>query len=216
VSDLLARIRGALGVTGRDSERRQRVAERLAAPPNAAAPARREKDRDALMGEFRERLLAQHASTETVADWPDAPARIAAYLAERGMGERAVIAPSLSGLDWSPLSVDARPPEAQDPVGISRAALGVAETGSLVLASLAEEPTSLAFVTATHIALVGADEIVGPLEAVWAYQRRAFSHGPPRTLTLVAGPSRTADIEQTMVFGAHGPERLHVVIVEGA
>ena len=101
----------------------------------------------------------------------------------------------------------------QDRVGIAIADLGIAETGSLVFFSAPGAPITLAFVPETHIVLVPADRIKGPLEAAWDYQRAHFPDLPPRSVTLVSGPSRTADIEQTIELGAHGPKRLHVIIV---
>ena len=86
-----------------------------------------------------------------------------------------------------------------------------AETGTLLLVSGAERPTTLNFLPDTHVVVLHRHQIVGPYEAAWD---RLRAEGPmPRTVNFVSGPSRTADIEQTIVMGAHGPRRLHVIIV---
>src|SRR5260370_1008553 len=62
--------------------------------------------------------------------------------------------------------------------------------------------------------LVGADDIAGDYEALWRKLRERFGAGAmPRTVNWITGPSRSADIEQTLILGAHGPQRLHVMVV---
>ncbi len=60
---------------------------------------------------------------------------------------------------------------------------------------------------------MGRGQIVRHLEDLWA-QLRARLDGMPRAVSLITGPSKTADVEQTMQYGAHGPRRLHVILVE--
>ena len=61
--------------------------------------------------------------------------------------------------------------------------------------------------------MLRASRIVGPYEDAWDLLRREIG-GMPRNVMLVTGPSRSADIEQTLELGAHGPRRLHVVLIE--
>lgn len=213
MSELLARIRSVLGVKGDDTERRARVEQRLSVPPAPpmAIPADGASE-DGLLDLFCRKLESHHATAALLAARSDVPRSVADWLTAHGLPAKAVIAPALADLDWSPLSVEARAPSASDTVGVSEAALGIAETGSLVLHADAANPLTLAFMPETHIAVVAASAIAGPIEAAWAWQRRAFPDRPPQSLTLVSGPSRTADIEQTMYLGAHGPKRLHVLI----
>ena len=89
------------------------------------------------------------------------------------------------------------------------------ETGSLVLLSGAETPASGALLPQTHIAIVPASRIVAAHEDAFALMR-AERGELPRAVNFVSGPSRTGDIEQTIVLGAHGPYRVHVIIVRGA
>jgi L-lactate dehydrogenase complex protein LldG len=105
--------------------------------------------------------------------------------------------------------------ENEDHSSLTGAFAGVAETGTLVMLSGAGHPTTLNFLPDTHIAVVRADCIVGTYEDVWARLRAEFGHGAmPRTVNWITGPSRTADIEQTLLLGAHGPQRLHILIVD--
>ena len=96
----------------------------------------------------------------------------------------------------------------------SAAAPAAAETGTLVLASGPESPTTLNFLPDTHIAVLLAETIVGAYEATWSAVRAA--DGPlPRVVNWITGPSRTADIEQTLLIGIHGPRRQHIVLIDG-
>ncbi|MEQ1713888.1 MAG: LUD domain-containing protein, partial [Hyphomicrobium sp.] len=100
-------------------------------------------------------------------------------------------------------------------VGVSRAIAGAAETGTLFLASGPENPVTLTFMPATHIVVITANDIVGPYEDAFNIVRRLYGPGlMPRTLNLVSGPSRTADIGGKIVIGAHGPQRLAVIVVK--
>jgi L-lactate dehydrogenase complex protein LldG len=106
------------------------------------------------------------------------------------------------------------PAEASDRASLSRAVAAAAETGTLFLASGPNNPTTLSFLPEAHTILVAATDIVGPYEEAWDRLRTIYGEGRlPRTVNLISGPSRTADIEQTIVRGAHGPKRLHVLIL---
>ena len=88
----------------------------------------------------------------------------------------------------------------------------VAETGTLMLPSAPDRPTTLNLLPDTAIVVLAANRVVGPYEDAWDLLREAG--GMPRNVMLVTGPSRSADIEQTLELGAHGPRRLHIVLVE--
>jgi L-lactate dehydrogenase complex protein LldG len=72
----------------------------------------------------------------------------------------------------------------------------------------------LNFLPECHTVLVAASDIVGSYEEAWDRIRALSGDATlPRSVNLISGPSRTADIEQTIVRGAHGPRRLHVLIL---
>ena len=90
---------------------------------------------------------------------------------------------------------------------------GIAETGTLALVSGPANPTTLNFLPDNHIVVLRKEDVVADYESVFAMLRTAYGKGgAPRTLNFVTGPSRSADIEQTLLLGAHGPRRLHIVI----
>ncbi|MEX0695310.1 MAG: LUD domain-containing protein [Rhodospirillales bacterium] len=130
--------------------------------------------------------------------------------------------PTLTGLEWqakTSLMVEQGRGQGDDGVSVSVAFAGVAETGTLVMTSGPETPTSLNFLPLDHIVVVQGDDIAGNYEAVWERIRaKSVDEGQPgtlpRTVNWITGPSRTADIEQTLLLGAHGPQRLHILIVD--
>lgn len=212
MSDVLAEIRAALGVHGGEPGRRAAVADRLARPPEHPVPARAMRPHAELVADFLARMQANRASVERVASLADTPAAIARWLMAHNLPARLVAAPSLEGLDLAPTGAEFRTPQAQDAVGLSRADFGIAETGTLAIFSGPGDPATLAFVPENHIVLLDAGAVVGSFEAVWRAQRDRFPDLPPRALCFLSGPSRTADIEQTLELGAHGPKRLHVIL----
>ena len=105
--------------------------------------------------------------------------------------------------------------DGSDLVGLSHGLAGISESGTLVLASGPQNPTTLNFLPENHIVVIDAKDIENDHEAVWKRVRRRFGSGKmPRTINMVTGPSRSADIEQRLILGAHGPVRLHIVIVK--
>jgi L-lactate dehydrogenase complex protein LldG len=97
---------------------------------------------------------------------------------------------------------------------VSHAFAAVAETGTLAMTSGADNPTSLNFLPDNHVVVVEASDVAGDYETVWRRLREKFGDGVmPRAVNLITGPSRSADIEQTLILGAHGPRRLHVIVV---
>jgi L-lactate dehydrogenase complex protein LldG len=180
-------------------------------------------------GRVPERLLAfaaeaerANATVEQIASVADVPQHIAAYLARHNLGPAVRVAPIVQrdNVPWSKqplLAADFGPPTGDDAVGVGAAFAGVAETGTLVIPSGPETPTRLNVLPPTHIVILRASRIVGTYEDAWERLRKQQAGGGatlmPRTVNWITGPSRTADIEQTLLLGAHGPQRLHILIV---
>ena len=147
------------------------------------------------------------------------PVALATHLKKQGSGVRVRLAPSVAGLHWASapgLETETGAPEDGDGVGVSRAFAGVAETGTLVLLSGADNPTRLNLLPLVHVVVVAAADIVGAYEDAWRMLRESRAgEAPmmPRTVNWITGPSRTADLEQTLLMGAHGPKELHILIV---
>ncbi|MBM3542344.1 MAG: lactate utilization protein C, partial [Alphaproteobacteria bacterium] len=104
--------------------------------------------------------------------------------------------------------------EDADRIGITAPAFGVAETGTLVLASAPHSPTSPAYLPEAHVAVIRRDAVVATYDDAWA-ALAAHPDFPPRVVAWITGPSRTADIEQTILLGVHGPRLQHIVILDG-
>ena len=139
---------------------------------------------------------------------------VARYLAAHSLPATAVGWPELADCDWERAGVSfaQRPAREDDAVGVTGAYCGVAETGSLVLLSGPRSPLAASLLPETHVVVMPAARLVATLEDVWA-RLREERRDAPRAVHLVSGPSRTADIEQTVTLGAHGPYRVHAVIV---
>jgi len=125
--------------------------------------------------------------------------------------------PRLASVPWESagtLQVRRGPSDGRDLAAVSHAFAGVAETGTLVLTSGADNPTTLNFLPDVHIVVVAASDVAADFETAMARLRERFGAGSmPRAVNLITGPSRSADIEQTLILGAHGPRKLHVILV---
>lgn len=140
---------------------------------------------------------------------------VAGHLERFDLGERIVVAPdpALEGIPWSNrLAVERRAAAGDDRLSVTGAYAGVAETGSLVLLSSPESPTTLNFLPDDHVIVLRESRIVPHIEDVWA-RMRTDKRPMPRTVNFITGPSKTGDVEQTIQEGAHGPRRLHVILV---
>lgn len=145
----------------------------------------------------------------------EVPGIVMAYLHEHGLSLDAVCWPGVSDLDWTRagMKVKAGAASADDLVGITGAYLGIAETGTLMLLSGGETPATVSLLPETHIAILNSIRIVATMEDAWD-RLRAERGTLPRAVNFVSGPSRTADIEQTVTLGAHGPYRVLIVVVK--
>jgi L-lactate dehydrogenase complex protein LldG len=99
-----------------------------------------------------------------------------------------------------------------DVLAITGCFCAIAETGTLVVLAGADTPTASTLLPATHVAVLRADRIVSGMEEAFALVRRERG-ALPRAVNLISGPSRTGDIEQTVVVGAHGPYRVHIIVL---
>jgi L-lactate dehydrogenase complex protein LldG len=216
---VLSRIRAGLGVAGKDRTREATVEERLRAHPRGTIPARALAGREALLELMTAMLAAQGAEVTRAATPEDAVRTIAGDLREHRLPLRLRMGDDLqlAALPWGVAPELERvfgPADGADRASLSRAVVAAAETGTLVLVSGVDNPTTLAFLPETHFILIRTEDVVGSYEEAFDRLRAVYGEGGmPRTVNLISGPSRTADIEQTIVRGAHGPKRLRVVIL---
>ncbi len=218
--DVLATIRRSLGVSGTERPRAQAVADRLAGKPRGVIPARGQLDTLRRTTLFKAMAEKAAATVAVVGDADAVPAEIARFLRDNNLPAtlRRGDDPWLARMPWAntALEVTIGVSAGLDLNAVSHAAGGIAESGTLALVSGPDNPTSLNFLPDNHVVVVGADDIAGDYETVFArIQSGPGSKGMPRSLNLITGPSRSGDIEQALILGAHGPRRLHVVIVAG-
>jgi L-lactate dehydrogenase complex protein LldG len=211
--DILGRVRTQLGrndanaVAGRDVE--------------AWLAARREGPRPTpagdLLARFKAKSEALSTTVDIVAGWSEVPAAVARYLHGQGLPMRAVGWPLVCGHDWAQAGIafEGRSAVDADLVGITGCYCAIAETGTLMLLSGPDTPASVSLLPETHVAVLAASRIVPGMEEAWNLARTELDT-LPRAVNFISGPSRTGDIEQTIVLGAHGPYRVHVVVVPGA
>lgn len=209
--NILARIRSHQGRPGavQDSER-ETVAQYLAVHPPGPRP---QVDAD-VVARFRDRALSLATTLDDIGSVSELPEAAARYLRAHDLQFSAVCWSEFAALDWaaSGLRVAARPAGGDDLVGITGAFCAIAETGTLMMLSGSATPATVSLLPETHVAVVSRSRIVTGMEDAWALLRA--EHGTlPRAVNFISGPSRTADIEQTVTLGAHGPYRVHIILL---
>jgi len=197
---------------------------RGALKPAPVIPQRGQLQGRAQVDLFRKQAEAASATVAEVARPEDVPAAVAEYLRGRNLPPQIKLAPDarVQGLDWKSqplLETSSGASDGNDPASVTPVLAGVAETGTLMVHSGDATPNTLHFLPETHIAVVYADELVGTYEDAWSALRAKMggdlsNSAMPRTVSLVTGPSRSADIGKILLMGAHGPKRLHVILVD--
>ena len=214
---VLGRVRGALGKNGDRADARSAAGAYVAG--HAQGP------RPAMPGDLVQRFVSRASDMEsTVERLPDRaaiPAAVARYIdalalppeLEMQRSRSGVCWPEFADLDWraAGLTIEPRPTTGRDRLGITGTFCAVAETGTLVVLAGAQTPTASALLVDTHIAVVRSDRVVSGMEDAFALIRRERGR-LPRAVNFISGPSRTGDIEQTIVLGAHGPFRVHILV----
>jgi len=221
--DILNTIRRARGRKKGTSPKL--AVDRLNTPTSNIIPERGKVAGDLKIKQFITEAEKVQATTKSIKTAEDIANAVADYLKSNNLPAKIMISkdPLLSqikGQKTSTLNVSNEPIKGSDEVGVSVAFSGVAETGTLVFLSGPDNPTRLNFYPLTHIAVLEAKNITGAYETVWkrirAQNKSKNAKGlMPRAVNFITGPSRTADIEQTLLLGAHGPQRLHIIIVGG-
>lgn len=188
---------------------------RAAAPvpaPDRVQPVQAMQGGETAVRQFIAQAEKVNATTSRVASLDDLPAALADELRRRNLpAQIRTGADPAFDRDWGTVERTTGPGRLKEPATMTRAEFGMAETGSLVFASGPENPVTLNFLGETHFAVVQATDIKGGFEDIWAaWRARGLT---PRTTNFVTGPSRSADIGQTLQLGAHGPVALHIFVV---
>ncbi len=217
---VLGRVRTRLGVRGDEPGRRGLVHSRLRTHPVNLLPERARRPKAELARLLQAMLEKNGAKTVRIRTLKGIPEAVATALRDHNLPSRVRIGDDsiFESLRAEPgvVEVLSGPAEATDAVGLSHAFAAAAETGTLFLRSGAANPSTLNFLPESHFVVVLTNDIVGSYEECWSKLRSLDSGSEmPRTVNLISGPSRTADIEQTIVMGAHGPKNL-VVFIAGS
>ncbi len=225
---ILARIRH--GLAPRDPASDARLQARLAQPDWCPAPARGQVAGAKAQVLFEDMATEASCSIHRLTSLSEIPGAVASYLQGQNLAPRVRLAPhpEIESLDWSAeplMETSFGPARDRDAVALTCCHAGVAETGTLVLHSGRYGPVTLSFLPDHHIVILKANRIVGTYEEALRMDRDAPRSGAqnktggsamPRTVNFITGPSRTADIEQRIELGAHGPRRLHILLIEDA
>ncbi len=217
---ILGRIRGNLG---RDGTGESVADERLARHQAGPCPKRAElphPDQVDLFSIMAEEVDATVARVRSLGEVPEA---VAEYLIAHNLPARLVVAPDgrLDDVPWESkptLEVHRGVADETDAVSVTPAFAGIAETGTVMATSGKDTPTTLNFLPETHVVVLREREVVGTYEDGWRRLREQSAASGragtmPRTVNFITGPSRTADIAMTLYLGAHGPRRLHIILV---
>jgi L-lactate dehydrogenase complex protein LldG len=214
---VLGRLRRALG-RGRDlGALRRAIRQQLSEPQANLIPARADLDRYGKIRLFTDQAEAVQTAVRRVDRYHDLPRAVIDYLRLHNLPPRLVMAshPLLADADWQGtlLEIHNGPAADEDLVGLTVAFAGIAETGTLMLLSAPQTPTTLAFLPETSLIVLPTERILRAYEDGFALLRE--EHGAlPRSINFITGPSRSGDIEQTLQLGAHGPRRLCVLLVD--
>lgn len=214
---ILSRVRKSLGRTDVENDHRSVVTQRFSEHARGPLPA--------LNGDMLEQFIAKTeyvaASLQRISSLTELGAAVNDYLEQHHLAQNIVAAPSpqLAQVCWPQhLHVEQRAALASDVTSLSVAYAGIAETGTLALLSGKDTPTTLNFLPENFLCLLSTKRLVAYMEDVWDLIRTELiqtKHGTmPRSINYITGPSRTADVEQTIQLGAHGPRRLHVILFD--
>lgn len=206
-------------------ERARELDQRLRNHPQGIVPRRsRGLDRAGLVQLFERQATDVATTVERVPSLADLPRAVADYLSRFNLPSEVTASPDplLDRVPWAErplLKIRRGKPEPRDLVGLSVGFCAIAETGTLMLISGPDNPSTLNFLPDDHLVVVPVSRIVGPMEDAWRRLRESrggTAAGPtmPRTINFITGPSRTGDIEQKLEMGAHGPRRQHILLVE--
>jgi L-lactate dehydrogenase complex protein LldG len=221
---ILGTIRRSLKRGVLDGEARHALEQRLAAHQRNLIPARATAlDHAGQVALFV--AMAEEAQTTVarVASAEDVPAAVADYLSQHNLPARLVMTPDprLDGIAWDRRLLELRRGRAEDAdqVGVTACFAAIAETGTLMLVSGPESPTRNNFLPDTHVVVLRTTEVAASYEEGWTRLRQAKATADggvamPRTVNFITGPSRSGDIEQRLELGAHGPRRLHIVLID--
>lgn len=214
---ILGRVRKSLGRETLGADERAALEARLRGHKRGVIPARIDRDAKSLVDLFVDMAAAVDTTIDRIAGADAVPAALSDYLARHNLGSDIRMAPDprLDDIPWADrptLAITRGPSDGGDDVSVTAAFAAIAETGTLMLLSGPDSPTTLNFLPDNHVVVLRASQVMGAYEDGWDALRDAGAM--PRNVNFITGPSRTGDIEQKILLGAHGPRRLHIILIE--
>ncbi len=221
MSSARERILGQIrSVMPEDNNRQQTVEQRIKQSPEHIRPLINEDH----LTQFREKLELGGGELTLVQDYQQAATAITAFINAQSLPAKLRLAPALKHMAWdNKLEISFGKSAGDDLVSVTPAFCAIAESGSVVLLSGPESPTSLNFLPDVHFVIVEASQLLPHIEDVWTKLRKHIDipkdvtrdapRGVPRAINIITGPSKTADVEQTLQIGAHGPRQLKVIFI---
>ena len=157
-----------------------------------------------------ERLRSGGCTVEVIDDIEILPERVSEVMKRDGLGKHLAVADKkLSSLDWKASGLAATHKWSESlKVAVTNCMGAIAETGQFLVANDCED-AKLSLLADTHVVLIDAVNVRATLGEI----EEMLGQEPPGVVTMISGPSRTADIEQTLVMGAHGPRRIEAFIL---
>lgn len=206
---IFANLHSALKRGPLEQGERSALDARMSAPSRHLRPSQEADKVERFVTKFQSRA----GTLARVPSLADVPAAVEAYRLDKGLPTQVMVGAALADMPWpSEWQVDHSAAGKESTLSVSPCLAGIAETGSLLLVAAPGSPTTHNFVPDDHVVVLEAHRIVAYFEDAWAILR-ARPEGMPRATNIISGPSRTADVEQTMQLGAHGPRRVHVILV---
>jgi L-lactate dehydrogenase complex protein LldG len=213
---ILSQIRASLHRGSLTQEQEGILNQRMKERSRGVLPRRADGTQEQLLTLFIEQARLSLARVERINYLSQAPKLIAQILQPQlPLVLRTASEPQIQSLPWnqySELTVKYGAAEDGDKASVTLSLCGVAETGTVVFSSSPANPTTLNFLPEIHFALLSTRNIVAYYEDAWDWLRAKKQL--PRTVNFITGPSRTADIEQTVQIGIHGPKQFYIVLYE--
>lgn len=211
---ILERVRKAAASQADPGADREGAIAAWAGARRATAPKLARSQGVARLNQFMAKVEAAAGSVARISNLEELPRALAHELRKRNLPARIRHGsdPVWKGMRWGTIDASSGIGRIEEPATLSRAEFGMAETGTLVLASGPDNPVTLTFLGETHFVVLNARDLCGGFEDFWAnWRARGLD---PRTINMVTGPSRSGDIGQVLQLGAHGPVALHVFVLE--
>ncbi len=215
---VFGKIRRSLGVSGAEPARNATVDNRLRTRPRGIIPARGQLPDEERLALFVRMAESYAATVARVAGSAEVPAAVAEFLRQGNLPATVRMGDDrrLAAMPWTSTQIEMTrgPSDGSDAISVGHAFAAIAESGTLVMTSGVDNPTTLNFLPETAVVVLDAADVAGDYETVWNRLQPPGGEGLlPRTVNFITGPSRSADIEQTLLLGAHGPRALHIIVV---